>query len=66
MTIHLTIWWLWWALIGIYVAGVLTGMIMSILADSLNWWVRPVILVWPAWVAGITLWHLARFMTGRE
>ena len=66
MTIHLTIWWLWWTLIAVYVVGVLIGMFMTMIADDMEWWLRPLILIWPLTLTVLVLWHLALFLVGQE
>jgi hypothetical protein len=66
MTIHLTIWWLWWTLIGLYALGAVVGLLATMIADDLEWWQRPAIAIWPLILAALVLWHGALFLIGKE
>lgn len=66
MTIHLTIWWLWWLLIAVYVFGLVAGMAGTLMMDTLQWWLRPLILIWPVAITAALLYRLTLFMVGRD
>lgn len=62
VTLHLTWWWLWTALIIIYVLGLLIGLAMTMMADSLEWYVRPLILIWPLTLLCLFAWQFALWL----
>lgn len=65
MTIHLTWWWLWWPLIGIW-AGVALGLLAMSMIGSAEWYERPLMIIWP--VSGLFLLLRAAilFLLGKD
>jgi hypothetical protein len=56
LTVTLSWWWLWVPLLAVYVAGCALVWLQLLLAGSVTWWDRLLVLTWPL----ALLYRLAR------
>jgi hypothetical protein len=66
VTIHLTIWWLIIPAAVVYGTGLFFGLALTMVADDLDWWLRPVLLVWPLALLAALAYGIFCFMIGKD